>query len=250
MRRNALTRAPWPQAWIFHLGLALETSVLVALVAMVAGGALEDDAPDLERLPISLGARDLPALVLVLLFAVYRAAPGLGLAAAGSRWSSRLARVPPFIVFSALVMGAAAASHPTLAGGRPVSLAAGLVVGALFGWIAMPLHAITAALEAAEPRPWRELHAAASLIVFGSLAAAARGGAVLAAPAIGAGVALLGRGIREDLRDLASRGGRAGAAFRVLLGLAFALLGVGLLVVTTAMSLGWTPWAPTDGHPG
>jgi len=225
------TRAPLSARWRAVAGPLLETTVLFALVTVVAGGVFADGDPEP---PIRLGLVDVPALAAVAAFAVLR-----------PRWQAiagRLQIVPPFVVFAAIATALAAAAHPDPDLGRLLSGGAGVLVGAFFGWLGVPAHAFATALEGDEARPWREIHVGAALAFLGSLAGAARGGAVLSAPTILLGILVLARALREDARDLADgRTSRAGAAARVLLGLAILLLGAGLLVVTTAVSLGLRP---------
>lgn len=230
-------RPPWPRAWVARATLALEASVLLAVIAIVASGALAAEPPP-AHLPIPLGPREVPALAVVGAYVLLR-----------DRWSlvaGWLARVPPFVLACGATVAAAAAAHPPDELSAPLAGAAGLLTGLLFGWVGMPLHELAADLGG-QPRPWRELQVACTLVALGSLGAAARGGAVVAAPTIAAGVLLLLRGAKHDAGDVwRGLGHRAAAALRLALGLGFALLGVGLFVVTTAMSFGLVR-LPLDG---
>lgn len=227
-------RRPLSPAVVRAVAIALEGSMLVALVGLAAGGALsEREEP--PRLPIELGPWDAPALALALAHVIAR-----------PRLARAVPRVPPFVLGSAAVLGAAAAAHPSDGRGALASLLLGLAVGAFFGWL-VPLHAIPAALGAEDggppraPRPWRELHAAATLVILGALSGSVRGGALVAVPAVGLGVGLLARGAILDAAGAARAAGRWAALARVALGLGLALLGLGLGAVVAALSLGRLP---------
>jgi hypothetical protein len=227
---TGVARPAWPRSWVTGVTLALEASVLVALVAIVASGALAAEPPP-TVLPIPLGLEDTPSLAAIGAYVLLR-----DRWSRGARWSRR---VPAFVIACAVTMGAAVATHPPDGMGAPHALLAGALTGLIFGSLGMPLHRLATDLEAGEPRPWRELHVACTLVALGSRGASARGGAIVAAPTIGAGFSLLLRGLRYDAS--AVRGaprGAAAAALRVLLGLAFAALGVALLVLTVGLSLG------------
>ena len=228
---GSVSRSPWSTRRVALAGLALETSVLLGVVGMISAGAFDGGVEESIELPIRLGLRDVPALVVLAFFVLLR-----------ERWANvagLLARAPPFVFFCALITAAAASAHPDPALGAPLSAAAGLLVGVIFGVFGMPMHAFAQALADREAQPWRELHVASALVVLGSLGAAVRGGALVSAPTIGGGLVLLLRGLHQDGSHLLSAsGGRASAALRLLLGGAFFLLGLGLLVVSTAISFG------------
>lgn len=197
-----------------------ETSLLLALVGVVAGGVFHEDEP---HPPFRLSLADLPGLLVIAAYA----------------GSVRVRRHPlAFVAATALVIALGAVAHPDPAMGRLLSALLGLPVGAVLASFCMPVHRLTATMADGAPHPWREVHVGATLAVLGSLACTVRGGALLGAPAIGVGIVVLLRALRFDVPAIVRPGDRGPAFVRTIVGALALAMATGLLVVASLISFG------------
>lgn len=209
-----------------------ETSVLLALVGVVAGGVFHEGDP---QPPIPLSLADLPGLLVIAAYA----------------GSVRVRRHPlAFVAATALVIALGAFAHPDPDKGSALSALLGIPVGAVLAFFCMPVHQLTAAMSDGAPHPWREVQVGATLAVLGSLACAVRGGALLGAPAIGVGILVLLRALRFDLPAIVRPGERGSAFLRTIVGTLALAMATGLIVVASLISFGLMSPGDPSAPPG
>jgi hypothetical protein len=216
----AIGRRPLSTRLLHLAALLAEASVLLALVGVVAGGVFQKRDP---KPPIPLSLADLPALLVVAIYA----------------GSTRVRRHRlAFVAATALVIAVGAFAHPDPEKGPLLSALLGIPVGGVLAFFCIPVHQLTTDMSDEQVHPWREVQVGATLAVLGALACAVRGGALLGAPAIGVGIVVLVRALRFDLPAIVRPGGRGSAFARAIAGTLALAMATGLIVVASLISVG------------
>lgn len=217
-------RPPIPAKLIRWAAALLESGLLVVLGSIALDGSVQDPESDgPSRLPLRLGFRIIPIVVVALAYAVQRLVK-----------PRRFAFLFAGAIVSALAMAIREGLEPLQ---RLLDALRGFAVGAILTGLMMSIDDETMSLEENPIQPWRELFLAILLVTFGAMPSAIWGGFVLALPTILVGLVVLVRCLRYDAPIVVPRRS-AGAAFRVFLALLFVLLALGFLVVCPMISLG------------
>lgn len=202
----------------------LESGLLLVFGALLLSGVVQDvDSEASQQLPLHVGARVIPILIVAMVYAIQR------------MWCPRRFA---FVLAGAFACALGAAFRAGLEPlQRLLDTLRGFAVGAILTGFLMNIDNESTGLLEGPAKPWRELFFGLLLVTFGAMPMAIYGGFVWSTLTIFGGLAVLIRCIRYDAPTVVPQR-NAGALGRMFLAMLFVLLALGFLVVGPMISMG------------